>query len=329
MKNGYEGRWSRVAIALFATAATSLSHGAQPDAWPARNITMIVPYASGGGADIVARTVSVRLGELLGQQVIVDNRAGAGGNLGAQVVAKAPADGYTIMLGTNTHATNASLYSKVPYDLVKDFAAIGLMTTTPLVLLVHPSLPVRNARELATLAKQRPQQLNYSSGGNGSTPHLAAELFKSVAKVDIVHVPHKAVAGAITDLMSGQVQVMFPSISSASPHMKSGRVRALAVTGAKRSSGSPELPTMMESGFPDYEVSIWNALFAPAGTPQAIVARINTELTKVVHSADIRERFTNVGVEPITSSSQELAAYVKLELDRWGKLVRETGARID
>ncbi|MBI3068905.1 MAG: tripartite tricarboxylate transporter substrate binding protein, partial [Betaproteobacteria bacterium] len=250
-------------------AAMGPVQGALAQAYPSKPITMVVPYAPGGGADIVSRTISQRLSEGLGQQIIIDNRPGAGGNLGAALAAKAAPDGYTLMLGTNTHAANMSLYAKPPYDLARDFAAVSLLSSTPLVLIVHPSLPASSVKALVALARKKPGELNYSSGGNGSTPHLSAEMFKTAARVDVVHVPYKGVAQGLTDLVSGQVQLMFTSISAATPHIRSGRLRVLAVTGAKRSRAAPEVPTMIESGFRGFEVSIWNALFVPAKTPAA------------------------------------------------------------
>jgi tripartite-type tricarboxylate transporter receptor subunit TctC len=317
-------KWSGILI-VFAAGIGS----APAQVYPSRTVTLVVPYAPGGGADIVGRTISQPLAELLGQQIVVDNRAGAGGNLGAALVAKAAPDGYTLMLGTSTHATNASLYAKVPYDLVRDFAPVSMLSSTPLVLVVHPSLPTSSVKQLVAFAKGRPGQLNYSSGGNGSTPHLAAELFKSAAHIEITHVPYKGVAQAMTDVMSGQVQFMFPSISSASPHINSARLRALAVTGAKRSQSVQKLPTMIESGFPDFDVSIWNAIFVPANTPAGIINRLNADIVRVLNVGDVRERMANSGVVPISSTAEELAAYVKVELARWAKAVKESGARID
>lgn len=316
--------WSGILIVLGAGIGSALAQ-----VYPSRTITLVVPYAPGGGADIVGRTISQPLAELLGQQIVVDNRAGAGGNLGAALVAKAAPDGYTLMLGTSTHATNASLYAKVPYDLVRDFAPVSMLSSTPLVLVVHPSLPAPSVKLLVAFAKARPGQLNYSSGGNGSTPHLAAELFKSAAHIEITHVPYKGVAQAMTDVMSGQVQLMFPSISSASPHINSGRLRALAVTGAKRSQSAQKLPTMIESGFSDFDVSIWNAIFVPANTPTGIINKLNADIARVLSVGDVRERMANSGVVPISSTAEELAAYVKVELTRWAKAVKESGARID
>ncbi|MBI3937680.1 MAG: tripartite tricarboxylate transporter substrate binding protein [Betaproteobacteria bacterium] len=303
--------------------------GALAQAYPSKPITMVVPYAPGGGADIVSRTISQRLSEGLGQQIIIDNRPGAGGNLGAALAAKAAPDGYTLMLGTNTHAANMSLYAKPPYDLARDFAAVSLLSSTPLVLIVHPSLPASSVKALVALARKKPGELNYSSGGNGSTPHLSAEMFKTAARVDVVHVPYKGVAQGLTDLVSGQVQLMFTSISAATPHIRSGRLRVLAVTGAKRSRAAPEVPTMIESGFRGFEVSIWNALFVPAKTPAAAISRLNAEVVKVLNAADVRERFASLGVEPISSTPEEMEAYVKAELARWSKVVKDSGARVD
>ena len=297
--------------------------------YPTRPITMVVPYAPGGGADIVGRIISQRLSHSLQEQVVVDNRAGASGNLGAAIVARAAPDGYTLMIATSTHAINASLYSKLNYDFAKDFAAVGMLSSFPYVLVVHPSLPVSDVKGLVALAKKNPGELIHSSSGNGSSPHLTAEIFKMAAGIKMMHVPYKGASAALTDLVGGRVQVGFASISSVLPLVKTGRLKALAVTSARRPKAAADLPTLVELGYKDVVVTTWNALFVPAKTPASIITRLNGEIVKAVNDPDVIERFTGVGVEAISSTPQELEAFVKEELLRWGKVVRESGATID
>ncbi len=290
---------------------------------------MLVPYGAGGGADIVARTISPHLSRGLQQQIVIENRPGAGGNLGAALAARAAPDGHTLMLGTNTHALNASLHKKLPYDFAKDFAAVGQLSAFPYVLVVHPSLPVSNIKALVALARKNPGELIHSSSGNGSTPHLTAEMFKTAAGIRMVHVPYRGATEALTDLIGGRVQLGFASISSALPHVKNGRLRALAVTSGKRSQAAPELPTMIESGYRNVEVNTWNALFAPAKTASNIITKLHMEIANILHEAEVRERFASLGVEPVSRTPQELEAYVKEELVRWAKVVKDSGATID
>lgn len=322
-------RCSLEALWLSALLVLAASGCALAQTYPSKPITFVVPYAPGGGGDIVARTIGQPLSRALKEQVVIDNRAGVGGNLGAALAARAAPDGYTWLLATNTHAVNASLYRKVPFDLTKDFSPVTQLSTTPLVLIVHPSIPAPTVQALVALAGKLPGQLNYASGGNGSSPHLAAELFRSAAKINIVHVPYKGVAQGMTDLLSGQVHLMFTNLSSASAHITSGRLRPLAVTSAQRSRAAPNVPTLIESGLRDVEMTSWNALLVPAKTPADIIALLHKEVVKVLNDAEVKSRFASLGVEPVSSSPQELEAFIRAELVRWAKVVKESGATIE
>lgn len=303
---------------------------AATQAYPTRSIRLVVPFAAGGGTDIVARTVGLKLSEALGQPVVVDNRVGAAGTIGTDFVAKSAGDGYTLLMGSNgPMAITPSLQAKLPYDPLRDFAPVALVTTMPFLLVVHPSLPVRSVRDLVALAKARPGQLNYASPGSGSTTHLAAELFKAMTGANIVHVPYKGVAPAATDLMSGQVQMMSGDLSTLLPHVKSGRARALAITGAKRSPLVPELPTISEAGVPGYETSGWFGILAPAGTPREVVTRLNTEIVKGLGSSDVRERLSALGGEVAGGSPEQFAAHLRQEIAKWGKLVKAIGLKAE
>ena len=297
--------------------------------YPARPVTLVVPYGPGGGADIVGRILSQRLARALQEQVIVDNRAGSAGNLGAALVARAAPDGHTLMIATNTHAVNVSLYKKLQYDFPKDFGAIGMLSSFPYVLVVHPSLPIANVKQLVALAKKNPGELIHSSSGNGSSPHLTAEVFKMSAGIKMLHVPYKGASEALTDLVGGRVQIGFASVSSALQLVNTKRLKALGITSAQRTKAAADLPTLAEQGFKDVVVTTWNALFVPAKTPAAIITRLNSEIVKLVHDPEVIERFTAVGVEAASSTPQELEAFVKQEVQRWAKVVRESGATVD
>ena len=296
--------------------------------YPTKPVRMIVPFAPGGGADFVARVVGTKVTEQLGQQVIIDNRAGAAGSIGAEIAAKSPPDGHTLLLGSAGPLTiNPSLYAKLPYDAVRDFAPVSLVTMMPFVLVVHPTLPVKNVKELIALARSRPGQLNYATPGTGSTTHLANELLKSMARVDITHVPYKGVAPAATDLISGQVQMMSGDLSTLLPHVKSGRMRPLAVTSARRSSLVPEIPTVAESGLPGYEASGWFGVLAPAATPQAIVARLNAAIVKGVAGDDAKTRLGAFGGDIATGTPEQFASHIRAEGAKWGKLIKTLGLK--
>jgi len=312
--------------------ALLLAPGVQPAAaqsYPSRPVRLITPSSPGSGVDIVARIVGQKLSENLKQQVVIDNRAGAGANLGAEIAAKAAPDGYTLFMGTPAHAINPGLYRRLNYDIVRDFAPISLVTTGQYVLVVHPSVPAKIVKDLIALAKARPGQLNYASAGNGNATHLAAELFKSLTGVNIVHVPYKGSGPALTDLIGGQVHLMFSNLTAGLPHIKSGKLRALAVTGARRSPTAPDIPTVTESGVPGYTVTSWYGVLAPAATSQEIVNRLNGEIVKVMRLPDMKGRLAAEGAEPTSSTPAEFAAFIKTEIAKWGKVVKEAGISAD
>ena len=293
-------------------------------AYPDRPFKLIVPFAPGGGNDTVARLVSERLGSELGQPVIVDNRPGAGGVIGAEAAARAPADGYTLFLGgVGSHAINPNLHKDLSYDPIKDFAPITLVASAPLILVVHPSVPANSVKELVALAKAQPGKLNYASNGNGSSSHLAAVMFASLTGVDMVHVPYKGLSPALTDLLSGQVQLMFSSVVAIVPQVKAGKLRALAVSSKERLSLMPELPTIAESGVTGYESSSWYGILAPAGTPKDVVARLNAALVKVIAQPDVREALAKEGAVPVGNSPEAFGAFIQAEKQRLGNVIRQ------
>ena len=299
-------------------------------AYPNKPIRLIVPWPAGGGADIIGRTLAVKLGEAFGQQIVVENRPGAAGIIGTEAAAKAAPDGYTIYQGnTATLGINPALHAKLPYDAIKDFAPISLINTGTLIVVVHPSLPVTNVRELIALAKTQPAKINYASAGPGSPAHLVAEMFKSEAKVNFTHIPYKGAAPAAIDLIAGQVDLMFGDFITCFPYIKAGRLRALAVTAGKRSPLAPDIPTLKEAGGPDLQAVSWSAILAPAGTPAAIVQRLNSEIVRIATSADFNEKMRANGGTPITSTPEELAAHIKRELAIWEKVVKAAGIRED
>jgi tripartite-type tricarboxylate transporter receptor subunit TctC len=296
--------------------------------YPTKPVRIVVPFAPGGGGDLVARTVAVKLTESLGQPVVVDNRAGAAGSIGAEIAARSPPDGHTLLLGSNGPlAINPSLYAKLPYDAARDFAPVSLVTIMPFVLVVHPALPVRSVKELIALARSRPGELNYGSPGNGSSTHLANELLKSMTGMKIAHVPYKGVAPAATDLISGQIQMMSGDLSTLVPHIRSGRMRALAVTSSRRSAMLPDTPTVAESGVPGYEASGWFGVLVPAGTPPYIVQRLNSAMLKGLAAADARERLAAFGGEVAPGTPEQLATHIRTEGAKWGKLIRALGLK--
>ncbi|MBC7781050.1 MAG: tripartite tricarboxylate transporter substrate binding protein [Proteobacteria bacterium] len=300
-----------------------------PSTWPTKPVRMIVPFPAGGGTDILARMVAQKLNEALGQPVIIDNRGGAGGTLGTEVAAKSAPDGYTLILVSGSHAINPGLYRTLPYDTVNDFAAISLIATSPGILVVHPALPAKSVRELIALARTRPGQLNYASAGSGTPPHLAAELFRTMASVDIVHVPYKGNAAALADVIGGHVSLTFPTMPSALPHVRSGKLRALAVTGARRSPAAPEIPTLAEAGLPGYEATSWYGLLAPARTDPGIITRLHRDVSGMLASADVKDRFAGQGLEPAANTPQQFAALIRSEIAKWSKVVKASGARAD
>jgi tripartite-type tricarboxylate transporter receptor subunit TctC len=298
--------------------------------YPAKPIRFVVPFPAGGPLDIVARSLGQELNKSWGQPVIVDNRPGAGGNIGADFVAKSPADGYTILMGAvSTHAINVTLYRKLPYDPIRDFAPITLVTSVPNVLVLHPSLPAKNVKELIALARAKPGQLNFASGSTGSAGHLAGELFKSMAGVDMTHVPYKGAAPAVIDLLGGHVSLMFDNMASALPNIKAGRVRALAVTTLKHSPLLPQLPTISESGLRGFDISTWFGVLAPGGTPPDIVARLNTEIVRILHTPDMQDRLAALGAEAVGNRPDEFAAFIKAEIAKYARVIRASGAKAD
>lgn len=297
--------------------------------YPTRPIRLVVPYPPGGGTDIIARIVGQKLTENLGQQIIVDNRGGAGGTIGTDIVAKSVPDGYTILMAPTSHVINPSIYSKLPYDTVKDFVPITFAVSATILLVVHPSVPAKSVKELIALAKARPGQLNFGSAGNGTVFHLAAELFKRQAGIDMVHVPFKGGGPTIANLVAGQVSLAFETMLALSPFLKAGRVRALAVASAKRSSVMPELPTIAELGFPSIVAENWYGVYAPAGTSKAIISRLNTEIVKILRTQEVKERFQGLGTEVVASTPEELAEYIRSEIEKWSKTAKEAGARVD
>jgi tripartite-type tricarboxylate transporter receptor subunit TctC len=298
-------------------------------AWPARPVKLVVPYPPGGPTDIVARVVAERLQAQTGQPFIVDNRAGAGGNVGADVVAKAPADGYTLLVATTAHAINKTLFSNLNYDVQRDFTAVSLLTQGPLVLVVNPKFPVHSVGELIALAKAKPNSVSFASSGNGQSTHLAAELFASMAGTPMTHVPYKGSAPALNDVIAGQVPLMFDTMLSAMPQVRGGKLRAIAITGAQRSPAAPDIPTIAESGLPGYQAYAWNALLAPAGTPAAVVTRLSAELKTALAQPAVQERFAAQGFAATWTSPPEAASFVTTEVEKWGRTVQQSGAKVD
>ena len=298
--------------------------------WPNKPIRWVIPFPPGGAMDAIARTLGEKAGKALGQPFVIENKPGAGGNIGADFVAKAPADGYTMMITSIGMATNKPLYGKLSYDPVKDFAPVSLLAVVPNVLVTNSTQPnIKTVTDLMAAAKKEPGQLSYASAGNGTSIHLAGEVFTSLAKIDMMHVPYKGSGPAVADLLGGQVNYMFDSITSARPHIQSGKLRALGVTTSKRSSALPNVPTLAEAGLPGYEVSPWFAVFMPAGTPKPVIAKLNAALLDGMKQPDVRARFETIGAEPIGSTPDEMAAHLARESIRWSKLIAERGIKLD
>ena len=327
--------WSRKHMVYFlslfcAAMVMSAVSGVFAQTYPNKPISLIVPYPAGGTTDILGRLIAQKLTENFGQRVVVENKPGAGGNIGAEAAAKAAPDGYTILVApVGTIAINVSLYRKIPFDPVKDFVPVSMAVANPLVLVTHPSVPARSIKELTALAKSKPGQLNYGSGGNGTSMHLAGELFKTMAGIDMVHIPYKGSAPCITALLGGEVQMSFDQIVTSMPHAKAGKLRALAVSSTKRSQIAPDVPTFLESGLPGFEVSTWSGVFVPTGTPKEIVSRLNSEIVKILKMPDVRENLFRQGSEPIGNTTEEFSAYIKAEIAKWAKVVKDSGARVD
>ena len=322
-------RKKRTAALLLAVFLTTVAGGAAAQTYPAKPLRMIVPFPPGGATDITGRYLAQKLGEAFGQQFVVDNRPGANGTLGLDLAAKAPPDGHTLVLGqTGNLAISVSL-TRVAYDPVRDFAPVTLVVSSPHVVAVHPSLPVRTFKELVALARARPGQLNYASTGSGSAGHLGVELLKKLTRTDLVHVPYKGAVPGFTDLVAGHVAMMFTSVMSTQSFARSGRVRMLAVGSAQRSPSAPDVPTIAESGYPGFEVTSWWGVLGPAAMPREVVARLNTEIVRIMTTADARERIGGLGADIVTGTPEQFASYLKVEHAKWGQLIKESGARVD
>jgi tripartite-type tricarboxylate transporter receptor subunit TctC len=319
-----------IAFAAAATTGIAPSDARAQAAYPTKPITIIVPFSAGGTTDILARVVGLHVGQTLGQPVIVDNRAGAGGNIGTQAVARAPADGYTLLMGTvGTHAINQGLYKKLPFDPIKDFAPLSRVAMVPNLLVANPAQPYKNVKELIAYAKANPGKVNFASSGSGTSIHLSGELFKQMTQIDMQHVPYKGSAPAVADLIGGQTAIMFDNMPSVMPHVKAGKLRALAVTTAKRSPALPDVPTIAESGVPGYDTSSWFGLLAPVGTPADVVAKLNAAIAKALADPDVKTKLAEQGAEPHPEKPEQFAAFIASETAKWGKVVKESGASVD
>jgi len=309
--------------------ALLLSASAIAQEYPSKPIRLIVPFGAGGGTDIIARGIAQKLFEVWGQQVIADNRPGANGTIGVDLVAKAAPDGYTLAMISSSHTVNVSLYRKPPYDLINDLAPITQLTTQPYVLVIHPSLPAKNVSELVALAKAKPASINYASSGTGGLGHLAGALFAQQTAIRITHIPYKGGTPGMTDLIAGHVQMLFSTILQANPQIRSGRLRALAVTSARRSAALPVVPTMQEAGVANYDVAGWYGMIAPAKTPTTVIAKLQTEISAVLRLPELRERLAADGSEAVGSSAEQLSTHLRAEVARWERLIRESGIRAD
>ncbi len=319
--------WTRRVLLAFAVIVVALPVHAQN--YPVRPVRMIVPFSPGGATDVPARILAQRLSEAFGHQIVIDNRPGAGGVLGADAVAKAAPDGYTLLLTATTHVISASLYQKLPYDAIRDFAPVMLIGSGPNVLTVHPSLPAKNVRELIALAKARPGKIDYASSGNGSSQHLFGALFMSLADIRMMHIPYKGSAPATTDLIAGQVSVGFPGIALVLPHTKAGRLRALAVTSAERSKAMPDVPSIAEAGVPGYAATLWLGLLAPRGTPPQIVQKLFDEIAKLLRQPEVESAYLATGTDITISNPEQFGLFVKAEYDKWAKVIKAVDAQVN
>ncbi|MEQ1773580.1 MAG: tripartite tricarboxylate transporter substrate binding protein [Burkholderiales bacterium] len=316
-----------IAALLAVTALLPLCVTAQT--YPAKSIRIVVPFPPGAFNDTLGRTISQKFTEGNFAQAVVDNRPGAGSTIGTDIVAKSPADGYTLLIVAVPFAVNATLYARLPFDTVKDFTGVIHAGSTPNMLVMHPSVPVGSVKELIALAKAKPDQLTYASTGSGTSNHMSMELFKLMTGTKITHVPYKGSAPALVDLMGGHVMMIFDNTPNVLPHVKGGKVKAIAVTSTKRSELAPEVPTVIESGVPGYEVSVWFGMVAPANTPRDVVTKLNAEINKVIAMSDVRQRFTNGGVTPIGGTPEQFTEHIRNEVAKWGKVVKATGARVE
>jgi tripartite-type tricarboxylate transporter receptor subunit TctC len=326
MEKSSRGKKARAALAALLLSALAGAASAQ---YPSHPVRFIVPSAVGGGTDIIARAIALKLSESLGAQFVVENRPGAGQMIGIELAAKAPADGYTILMAASTLAINPIMYKAVPYDPVRDFAPITQAATLPNVVVVHPSLPVKSITELIAYAKAHPGQLNFASAGIGTSPQMSIELLKSMAGIDMVHIPYKGTAPGVVDVLAGQVLVMAPNVLTALPHIKSGKLRALAVTSPKRSAALPDVPTVAEAGLPGYDSTQWYGVLAPAGTQREIVARLHGAIARALRDEEVGRRLAADGAEPVGSSPEEFTAFIKSETEKWAKVARAAGIKAE
>jgi tripartite-type tricarboxylate transporter receptor subunit TctC len=311
-----------VALGLLAGAASAQSY-------PSKPVRVVIPWPPGGSNDVVGRIVTQKVGENLGQQFIVDNRAGAAGSIGADVVAKAPPDGYTLMVHSTSHVGNAHLYKKLPYDTLKDFTGVALLAAQPGALTIHPSLPVKTVKEFIALAKARPGTINYSSSGNGSAPHLSMELLVAMTGIKIVHVPYKGGAPQVTALVSGETQASLATVSTVLVHVQSGRLRALGVSSAKRSATMPDVPTIAEAGVPGYEMSPWIGVFVPTGTSKELIAKLNSEINRALKAPDVSNLLSSNALDALGGTPEEFDVRIKADYEKYAKLIKLTGAKVD
>ena len=319
-------RRAALTLVLFALTAA----GAYAQAFPTKQLRMVVTFPTGGAPDILARTISEKLDPAWGQTMIVDNRPGAGGNIGAEFVARAPADGHTLVMGTvGTHSINGALYAKMPYDMVRDFAPVTLIASTPNLLVVNPSVPARTVQELVALARSKPGELTFGSPGIGTSVHVSGELFNSLAGVKTVHVPYKGRQFAIPDLLGGTITMMFDNMPSALPVVREGKLRAIGVTSSRRSPSAPEIPTIAEQGLPGFEATSWFAVFAPAGTPKPVVDRLHAEIVRIFNLPDVQAKMRTLGLDPILGGPDELARTQQAEIVKWAKVIKDSGAKAE
>ncbi len=318
-----------VGIAAGVAGLLAYATGCVAQTYPGKSIRVIVPFAPGGGTDILTRTIAPKLSEVLGQQLVIDNRAGGGSTIGSELAAKSVADGYTLLMVDTSFTTNPSLYSKLPYDSTRDFAPVSLMAAAPVILIVHPSVPVRTVKEFVALAKARPGQLNFASGGPGSSTHLGGELLKSAANIDLVHIPYKGTGPAVADVLGGQVVMMFAGISSVKQHVVVGRLRAIAVTGDKRSPAMPEVPTFIEAGLKGVDSGTYWGCLAPAATPKDAINKISATMTSVLRLPDIQARLVDLGFDPIGGTPEQFAANIKSETEKWARVIKNARVKLD
>ncbi len=329
IRSGRRSRAAALRVACIAAAIATFASSVIAQPYPTKPVRLVVPYAPGGAVDIIARATAQELTKRLGQQIIVDNRTGAGGNIASDTVAKALPDGYTLLMASPANTINSSLYSKMPYDPLRDLVAIALIGSVPSVMVANPSLPVKDIRQLIALAKAKPGALTYGSGGSGTTEHLAGEMFKSFAGIDLLHVPYKGGAQVMIDLMGGQVALMFSNQLGVLPHIKAGKLKALGVASAGRSTALPDVPTFAEAGFPDFKVSVWWGVMGPAGMPKEIVNQLNREIVAGLASPEMSGRLQTMSAQPIGGTPEQFAAFFAAETKRWAPIVKASGAKAD